>query len=213
MDPPEPANLTTHQILREAALCAIEPAACAPASVRSRRKAVHDPSARSARTHEGNPVRRPASRLAALALLLGSQPASARGQPAPPPVPIVDQADLFSDRALRTWSLEMPEARWRELRAHATEKRWAAARLTVEGVPVGVVGVRFKGSAGTLASCFEASRPICAKLPLKIRFHLLDPGPRFFGLQRLNFHSMRRDRSLVRERLAYRIFEDAGVAA
>jgi len=152
--------------------------------------------------------------LAALTLLLGAGPGGARERAAPaPPVPVIDQADLFSDRAIRTWSLEMPEARWRELRERATEKRWAAARLAVEGVPIGVVGVRFKGAAGTLGSCLQDGRPICAKLPMQIRFDRYEPGRRFFGLERLNFHAMRRDRSLVRERLAYRVFEDAGVAA
>jgi hypothetical protein len=151
--------------------------------------------------------------IAAFALLLEALPGAARAPTAPPELPIVDQEDLFSDRAVRSWSLELPAARWRELRRRATEERWVAARLAVAGVPVGVVGVRFKGAAGTLASCFRDGRPICAKLPLKIRFDHTDPERRFFGLERLNFHAMARDRSLLRERLAYRVFTDAGVPA
>ncbi len=159
-------------------------------------------------------LRSPLSPLAALVLLLAATPGPARGRSEPaPPVPIVDQADVFSDRAVRTWSLELPEARWRELRERATEERWAAARLTVAGVPVGVVGVRFKGASGTFGRCFPEGRPICTKLPIKVRFDRYDRGRRFFGLQRLNFHAMLLDRSLLRERLAYRVFADAGVAA
>jgi len=142
--------------------------------------------------------------LAALALLPG---APAGG------TPVADQADVFSDRAVRTWSLELPAERWRELREHAAEERWAEARLAVEGVPVGVVGVRFKGASGTLVSCFRDGTALCPKLSLKIRFDLEDPGRRFFGLQRLNFHAMLHDASLVRERLAYGVFADAGVPA
>jgi hypothetical protein len=153
--------------------------------------------------------RSPLAPLAALLLLLGAAPGAARARTAP----VLDQADLFSDRAIRTFALEMPEARWRALRARATEERWAAARLAVEGVAVGVVGVRMKGAAGTLGSCVEAGRPVCPKLPMRIRFDRFDPGRRFFGLQRLNLHAMRNDRSLLRERLAYRVFEEAGVAA
>jgi hypothetical protein len=154
--------------------------------------------------------------LAALALLLAAPasgaPGRAREPRAPRPgAPPVDQADVFSDREIRTWSLELPAERWRELRERAMEERWAAARLAVAGVPFGVVALRFKGAAGTLGSCFREGRSVCAKLPLKLRFDLYDPERRFFGLQRLNFHAMLRDRSLVRERLAYRVFADAGV--
>jgi spore coat protein H len=132
---------------------------------------------------------------------------------AAPAAPIVDQFDVFSDRAIRTYSLELPEGRWRKLREQALAETWAPASLSVDGVPFGVVGVRFKGSTGTLAACFQDGKPVCAKLPMKLRFDRYDPGRRFFGLQRLNFHSMLRDPSGMRERLAYRVFEDAGIAA
>lgn len=137
----------------------------------------------------------------------------ARGEGRAAAAPIADQADLFSDRAVRTFALELPEGRWRRLRERAREEGYAAAELTVEGIRVGVVGVRFKGAAGTLGSCFRDGEPICSKLPLKLRFDRYDPERRFFGLSRLNLHAMQRDPSLLRERLAYRLFEEAGVPA
>ncbi len=148
-------------------------------------------------------------------LLLGTTGAGQPGDPTPaaPRVPIVDQYDVFSDRAIRTYSLELPEGRWRKLREHALAERWAAATLHVDGVRVGVVGVRFKGATGTLAACFQDGEELCAKLSMKLRFDRYDPERRFFGLQRLNFHSMLRDPSYMRERLAYRVFEDAGIVA
>jgi hypothetical protein len=155
--------------------------------------------------------------LALLALLLpAAAGAGTGGAPACGPgpcVPVLDQFDVFSDRAIRTFAFELPEARWEALRRSAPEERWTAARLEIEGVRFGVVGVRFKGAAGTLAACFRDGVQICPKLPLKVRFSRFDAGRRFFGLDRLNFHAMQRDRSLVRERLAYRVFERAGVAA
>lgn len=135
---------------------------------------------------------------------------------APPPadaVPILDQTDLFSDRAIRTWSLELPEARWAELQRKALDEAYVPARLVVEGVSVGVVGVRFKGGVGTLTSCFRDGERICPRLSLKIGFDEFEPGRRFFGLERLNFHAMRNDSSMMRERLAYWIFEQSGVHA
>jgi len=155
------------------------------------------------------------ARLAALLLLLGTAGAGQRSDPtiAAPRVPIVDQFDVFSDRAIRTYSLELPEGRWRKLREQALAERWAAATLHVDGVRVGVVGVRFKGATGTLAACFQDGKELCAKLSMKLRFDRYAPERRFFGLQRLNFHSMERDPSWMRERLAYRVFEDAGIVA
>src|SRR5262245_2703718 len=105
------------------------------------------------RPGKGSPVRRPASplaRLAALALLLAPATGSPKQRSEPPPRPALpaDQTELFSD-TVRTWSLEIPEARWRKLLESPGDKRWAAARLAVDGIPVGVVGVRFKGAAGT----------------------------------------------------------------
>jgi hypothetical protein len=155
------------------------------------------------------------ARLAALLLLLGASGEAERGDraTAPPAVPIVDQFDVFSDRAIRTYSLELPAERWRELRERALAESWAEASLDVDGVPFGPVGVRFKGSTGTLAACFQDGKPVCTKLSMKVRFDRIDSRRRFFGLQRLNFHSMLRDPSWMRERLAYRVFEDAGVIA
>jgi hypothetical protein len=194
--PPGTANLTVHQILRQAA-----------SGWQSARRAAG----------AGELRRGFASRLACLIALLaapaGASPPGRASAPGEELAPILDQADLFSDRAIRTFALELPEGRWRRLRERALDERYAAARLRVEGVPVGVVGVRFKGAAGTLASCFRDGRPICPKLPIKLRFDLYAPGRRFFGLERLNLHAMQHDRSLLRERLAYRVFEDAGVVA
>ena len=152
-------------------------------------------------------MRRPGSQLARLTALLLLLASEARSEP------IADQSDVFSDRAIRTYSLEMPEGRWRKLREQALAERWAAASLRVDGVAFGVVGVRFKGATGTLAACFQDGKPICAKLPMKLRFDRYDPERRFFGLQRLNFHAMLRDPSGMRERLAYRVFEEAGIPA
>jgi hypothetical protein len=157
----------------------------------------------------------PARLAALLLLLLGASGEAQRGgrATAPPAVPIVDQFDVFSDRAIRTYSLELPALRWSELREQALSEGWTEASLDVDGVPFGPVGVRFKGSTGTLAACFQHGKPICAKLSLKLRFDRTDARRRFFGLQRLNFHSMLRDPSWMRERLAYRVFEDAGIDA
>jgi spore coat protein CotH len=156
--------------------------------------------------------------LAALALSLAA-PGPAREEPPSPTgpragaaiAPIASQDDVFSDRAIHRYALAMPPPRWQKALDHATAETWTAAQLSIDGARFGVVGVRFKGSMGTLGSCFEQGQRVCAKLPMKIRFDLFDESRRLFGLERLNFHAMGHDQSLMRERLAYGVFAAAGI--
>ena len=152
----------------------------------------------------------------ALAALSPAAPGPARaGEPpahAPaPPAPIAGSEDVFSDRAIHRYALSLPPERWRQAEANALRETWTAARLSVDGAPVGVVGVRFKGSAGTLGGCFRDGERVCPKLSLKLGFDRFAPTRRFAGLERLNFHAMAHDASLMRERLAYGVFEAAGI--
>jgi spore coat protein CotH len=76
------------------------------------------------------------------------------------------------------------------------------------------VATRFKGSLGTLAGCFrDDGSQYCSKLSMKLKFDEYVRDQRFFGLKRLNFNSMILDSSSLRERLAYRLFREMGVAA
>ena len=140
-----------------------------------------------------------------------TSPAAAAERTSEVPAPISSSDDVFSDRAIHHYALTLPAARWSRAAARAVHEEWAAAHLRVDGVPFGVVGVRFEGSMGTLGSCFRDGERICPKLPLKIRFDRFVEGRRFFGLERLNFHAMGHDPSLMRERLAYGVFEAAGL--
>jgi hypothetical protein len=87
------------------------------------------------------------------------------------------------------------------------------AQLSVSGEEVGAVGLRFKGSAGTLEPCFENGVQICSKASLKVKFDLIEPAKRFHSLTRLNFRSMIDDPSLLHERLNAKMFADMGIPA
>jgi spore coat protein CotH len=80
--------------------------------------------------------------------------------------------------------------------------------------------VRYKGSVGGfLAPCTAAGSvgarpgPKTGKCSMKIDFDRVDPDARFYGLKKLNFHSMDRDPSMLRDRLGYSLFREFGVAA
>ncbi len=76
------------------------------------------------------------------------------------------------------------------------------------------VGLRYKGSVGSLTSCFNWLGGVdCGKLSMKLDFAEYEPERRFFGLKKLNFQAFDKDDSKLHERLAYHVFRGAGIAA
>jgi spore coat protein H len=121
---------------------------------------------------------------------------------------------VFDEATLRTYTLSLDPAVWQNLIANARDEVYVLADLDVDGQRLPQVGLRFKGSFGTLDACFDdAGALVCSKLSVKLKFDEADPSQRLYGLKRLNFHAMRTDRSLMHERLAYRLFREMGVPA
>lgn len=120
---------------------------------------------------------------------------------------------VFAEEPIRTYEFTLSDTDWAYLNAHALDEEYQPATLSVDGTHVGVVGLRYKGSNGTLRRCARDGRLLCDKLSMKLRFDEYEPSKRFFGLKRLNFNSMLSDASYLHERLAYRMFREMGVAA
>jgi hypothetical protein len=121
---------------------------------------------------------------------------------------------VFDEAALRTYTLSLDPAVWENLIATAVDEAYVLADLEVDGESLPQVGLRFKGSFGTLDACFDDTGAlVCSKLSIKLKFDQADPEQRLHGLKRLNFHAMRTDRSQMHERLGYRLFRDMGVPA
>jgi len=132
---------------------------------------------------------------------------------------VTDVAELpsdwvFDEAELRSYELTLAPEDWEVLQQNARDEQYAEADLRIDEMTVARVGLRFKGSVGTLAACFaDDGRPLCSKLSMKLKFDEYLPEQRFFGLKRLNFNSMILDPSLMHERLAYRLFRELGVVA
>jgi spore coat protein H len=125
-----------------------------------------------------------------------------------------DAAALFAWPSVPTFDITLPQDRWEYLQAHALEEKYEPASVSFEGKSVGTVGLRFKGSFGTLIPCIDAQgKLICKKLCMKLKFDEVDNNLRFYGLKRLNFHSMINDDTKIHERLAYDLFRDMGIVA
>jgi spore coat protein H len=125
-----------------------------------------------------------------------------------------DASALFQQQTLPTFELSLPPERWEYLQAHARDEEYEPAELRFEGRLVGEVGLRFKGNFGTLTNCFdEAGNRVCRKLSMKLKFDEYDAERRFYGLKRVNLHSMIHDSTLMHEKLAYDAYRALGVAA
>lgn len=136
-------------------------------------------------------------------------------QPAPPGSGLPSTTAAFDEGRLDTFALSFAPEHWATLQRTALDEEYVPARLTVSGEDLGEVGVRYKGAFGTLSGCFDKTTGArtCPKLSLKIKFDAIQPGKRWRGLKRVNLHALMRDPTLLRERLAYRLFREMGLPA
>ena len=131
-----------------------------------------------------------------------------------PTLPVGNAAELFAATKVPTFDLYLPPADWEALKAHARDEQYVPAQACFEGRSVGTVGLRFKGSYGTLYDCFDSQgNMICPRLSMKIKFDKYAPDLRFFGLKRLAFNAYMYDDSRMKEKLAYDLFRAMGIVA
>lgn len=126
-------------------------------------------------------------------------------------LPTRDAEELF-DGDIPTFELRMINETWRQFLAAGHEEQYSEADLRYNGAYVGRIAVRVKGQY-TIELCYPDEELICDKLSVRLKFDAADENRRFFGLKRLALHSMTRDPSHVRERLAYDLFRAMDVPA
>ena len=125
-----------------------------------------------------------------------------------------DAQDLFDYDHVPTFDIYLPPEEWEFLIDDAVLEQYTEAEVCFEGRRVGTtVGLRFKGSYGTLYGCFEGGELVCPRLSMKLKFSEYDEDQRFYGLKKLNFHANRYDDSRMRERLAYDTYREMGIVA
>src|SRR5262245_55643120 len=137
--------------------------------------------------------------------------ADARSDAAPrPPHP----SDIvFDENRVDTYELTLAPADLQKLNADPTAEQYVPAMLKVGAEDVGRVGVRYKGFATTLRACVSTGQITCKKLSYKIKVDAYEPEKRFHALKHIVLNSLIRDDTLLHERLAYRLFRDAGIMA
>jgi len=121
---------------------------------------------------------------------------------------------LFDAEKVPVFDLTLPEESWETMQKEALEEEYVTAHLRFDGKNMGEVGLRFKGSWGSLNLCLdEEGNLLCSKLGMKIKFSGIDEDERFYGLKRLNFHGMVHDESKMAEKVGYKLYRDMGIAA
>lgn len=129
-------------------------------------------------------------------------------------------AELFDQETLRTYAFEVDPADLAFLDADPVAEEYVPAMLRVDGLAVGEVGLRYKGSIGAFVGCTESpvvlepgGAKTCTKLSMKAKVNWDGNGQEFYGVRRLQFHSQNLDQSHLRERLGYWMFSEMGVVA
>ena len=136
------------------------------------------------------------------------------GEPAaPPPMMGWGDATVLGGGGVLHYAFTLEPNVLSQLITTASSEKYLPALLSVSGEEVGMVGLRYKGSDGTLDPCFENGVQVCSKVSFKVRFGFIDPTRRFHAVDRLNFHSMIDDPSLMHERLNAKFFADMGIVA
>lgn len=93
-------------------------------------------------------------------------------------------------------------------------EQWVPAAIDLDGERFERAALRYKGAYGSLFACVDdQGNRTCPKLSLKVSFNEYTGGGRFMGVRKLVFNSSLRDRSYLRERMAYALFRAAGITA
>lgn len=125
-----------------------------------------------------------------------------------------DAHELFNLDHVPIFDIYLPSEKWTLLLKNAVDEQYTDAEVCFDGYRIGNVGVRVKGSYGTLYGCFDTEGNMtCPRLSLKLNFKKYDKSVQFFNLKRLNFNANRFDGSHMREKLAYDIYRSMGIVA
>lgn len=127
---------------------------------------------------------------------------------------------IFNQDNLLTYELKISQEKLEEIDNNPAAEEYVDGMLIFEGDTISPVGIRYKGSIGAFVGCvdgpnvFEPSgKKTCTKLSMKIKINWNGRSERFYGLKKLQFHSMNLDQTQMHERLGYWLFRSMNVEA
>jgi hypothetical protein len=152
----------------------------------------------------------------------GSDASGAAGQPAdqtPSAEYTTEPSDpasyLFDQTQVRTYNIQVAPADLAKLDQNPSAEAYVQGMLEFEGQVIGPLGVRYKGGySGFQLPCSDGmGAPKSGKCSIKLAFDEVNKDARFYGLKKLNLHSMNADHSLMHDRLGYSLYREFGVVA
>lgn len=127
---------------------------------------------------------------------------------------------LYDQELLHTFELTIADDAFAEINNDPSEEQYVEGSLTFEGQTISPVGVRYKGSIGAWVGCVAGGNlfepdgaKTCTKLSMKVKINWTDSSRTFWGVKKLQFHSMNLDPTQMHERLGYWLFRQMGVPA
>ena len=127
---------------------------------------------------------------------------------------------IFDQESLHMFDLILSEENLNLINRNPAAEEYVEGMLIFENDTISPVGIRYKGSIGAFVGCldgpnmFEPSgAKICTKLSMKIKINWEGRKEKFFGLKKLQFHSMNNDASQMHDRAGYWLFRQMGVPA
>lgn len=121
-------------------------------------------------------------------------------------------SEIFDEGLIHRFVIHTDEAEWNDIVRNPEDEEYIRATVELGEVRVEDVGLRFKGSWGSLFWCADGTLD-CDKLNLKLDFHEYVEEQLFYDLKKLNLHATEVDDSNMRESLAYAVWRNAGVPA
>lgn len=127
---------------------------------------------------------------------------------------------IFHQDSLYTFHINVSEESLAFLDDNPIAEEYVEASLIFNGDTLSPVGLRYKGSLGAFVNCLSGGDVFnpsgfktCTKLSMKVKINWQNSSDKFYGLKKLQFHSMNIDPTQMRERLAYWLFQEMGVPA
>jgi len=112
-------------------------------------------------------------------------------------------APIFDPTVLHEARLDLDPAAWQALRDAYLSNQYYAANFNVDGAAIAQIGVRSRG---------EGSRNE-EKPGLKLDFNKYVPGQEYYGYKTMVLDNLVTDASMIRERLAFLVYEAMGIPA
>ena len=128
--------------------------------------------------------------------------------PVPTPDPFAYTEKLFSGDVVEI-DISVAEEDWDYLLAHAEEKPWISADVTVNGEAFSHVGVKTKGNTSLMSIAHSDSD----RYSFKLSFGKYEDGQTCWGLNKLALNNIYADNTYLKEYMSYHLFRYMGVPA